>query len=70
MQQIYRGAPVTPDEEDSFLFAYGDKLAAARYRALAPWFHWRMAAYCLWRTIRGDADYQLPMAMELERLKG
>ncbi len=70
MQHIYRGAPLSPDEEDSFLSAYGDKLAAARYHALAPWFHWRMAAYCLWRTIRGDADYQLPMAMELERLTG
>lgn len=53
MQIAYRGAPLTDAETGAFLDGYGDAALARRYRQLAPWFHWRMAAYCLWR---GAAD--------------
>ncbi|KIC26941.1 aminoglycoside phosphotransferase [Leisingera sp. ANG-M6] len=65
MQLMYRGAPLTQPEEDSFLQAYPDPRIAGRTLALKPWFHWRMAAYCLWRAERGgERDWQ---AFELER---
>lgn len=65
MQLMYRGAPLSKDEEDAFLRAYPDPRIAGRALALKPWFHWRMAAYCRWRAERGSAqDLQ---ASELER---
>lgn len=54
MQLTYRGTPLSKAEEDSFLKAYPDPRIAGRALALQPWFHWRMAAYCLWRAERGD----------------
>lgn len=56
MQMFYRGRPLSADEAATFLGAYGDAATVARYRALAPWHHWRMAAYCLWRMARGGGD--------------
>ncbi|NSY38743.1 phosphotransferase [Leisingera sp. ANG59] len=65
MQLMYRGEPLTKTQEDSFLRAYPDPRIAGRTLALKPWFHWRMAAYCLWRAERGgERDWQ---AFELER---
>ncbi|WP_434086064.1 phosphotransferase [Leisingera thetidis] len=65
MQLMYRGAPLSQAEEDAFLRAYPDPRIAGRTLALKPWFHWRMASYCLWRAERGGAkDWQ---AFELER---
>ena len=58
MQSLYRGNVLTRDEEAQFAAAYPDHRVVARYYALKPWFHWRMAAYCCWR---GDLD-----AMRLE----
>ncbi|MBY6066442.1 aminoglycoside phosphotransferase family protein [Leisingera aquaemixtae] len=66
MQLMYRGAPLTKAEEDSFLRAYPDPRIAGRTLALKPWFHWRMAAYCLWRAEQGGEKdrqgYQLERA--------
>ena len=68
MQQVYRGRPLSPADETRFLTAYGDDAAVERYHALAAWFHWRMAAYCLWRTGCGAADYRPALALECARL--
>ena len=64
MQQIYRGAPLSVAETARFHTAYADPATTDRYRALAPWFHWRMAAYCLWRAKTGPADYTTGVALE------
>ncbi|WP_239322152.1 phosphotransferase [Epibacterium sp. Ofav1-8] len=53
MQFLYRGAVLSPDEETEFTSAYPVREVVARYHALKPWFHWRMAAYCQWR---GDLE--------------
>jgi hypothetical protein len=42
----------------------------ARYNALRPLFHWRMAAYCLWRAARGDIGYAQAAALEIAALRG
>lgn len=54
MQLAYRGRPLDPGETHAFLEGYGNPDITARYCALAPWYHWRMLAYCLWLESRGD----------------
>lgn len=69
MQQIYAGRPLTPEEEDAALKAYDDADIAVRYQTLAPIYHWRMAAHCLWRAERGDAAFDKAALCELARLR-
>ena len=69
MQSLYGGNPLSPVEQADFLAAYGDVNATARYQALRPLFHWRMAAHCLWKSERGAAEYEAAMTLELERLQ-
>ena len=69
MQVLYRGAVLTQDKGAAFLAAYPDPATVARYRALAPLFHWRMAAHCLWKAERGDVDYAQALRLELAALK-
>lgn len=61
MQVLYGNRPLTREEHAAFLAAYvaagGDAVGAARYTALKPLFHWRMAAYCHWKAAHGDAAY-------------
>ena len=64
MQQVYRGAPLSEAESAAFLAAYPDEETVARYRALRPWYHWRMAAYCLFRAERGRAGYAAGLTLE------
>lgn len=54
MQITYRGHSLSPVEREAFLVSYPCADTVARYRVLAPWYHWRMLAYCLWRYERGD----------------
>ncbi|WP_424941196.1 phosphotransferase family protein [Aliiroseovarius sp. S253] len=69
MQVLYGNRPLSPAEQAAFLKAYvdagGDAIGSARYGALAPLFHWRMACYCHWRTAHGDTAYS--DVAELER---
>lgn len=65
MQALYRGRPLSAAERARFLGGYGDAATRARYRALAPLLHWRIAAHCLWRAQRGTPGYR--RAFEFER---
>ncbi|KIC20660.1 aminoglycoside phosphotransferase [Leisingera sp. ANG-Vp] len=69
MQLMYRGVPLSKAEADVFLTAYPDPRTAGRTLALMPWFHWRMAAYCLWRSERGDAKDRQAFELELAALQ-
>lgn len=64
MQWLYRGATLSMDETAAFLSAYGNPGTVARYRALAPVLHWRIAAHCAWRAARGDGDYEQALRLE------
>lgn len=68
MQTLYRGAPLTPLEVQKFLshFAQEDSI---RYRMLAPHYHYRMAAYCLWQAQNDRPDYMDGFAVELAALQ-
>lgn len=65
MQFLYRGAPLGDVETEAFLTAYGSHDVTQRYHALAPYYHWRMAAYCLWQLENGRPDYA--QGFDLER---
>ncbi len=64
MQRLYRGRPLEDGERAAFLAACPDHVAA-RYRALAPLLHWRLALHCLWRAARGAPGYAAAARVEL-----
>ncbi|TDE37054.1 phosphotransferase family protein [Antarcticimicrobium sediminis] len=65
MQLVYRGAPLSTWEKAAFLGAYPDLATVGRALELQPWYHWRMAAYCLYQSERGRAGYT--QGLDLER---
>lgn len=65
MQILYRGAPLSPEEETAFLSAYKEPRVVERYLELRPWYAWRMAAYCLWRVENGAPAYREGIELEL-----
>jgi fructosamine-3-kinase len=69
MQALYGGHVLSSDEKHAFLAAYGDLKIAARYYELAPFFHWRMAAHCLWKAQRGERDYAQVLELEIAALE-
>lgn len=69
MQQLYRGTPLSEKEVKEFWTGYGDGRVQRRYQALAPWFHWRMAAYCAWQVSRGNMDYGAALVAEVNVLR-
>lgn len=69
MQALYGGHDLSADDRDAFLSAYGDLAIATRYKKLAPLFHWRMAAHCLWKSQRGERDYTPAIELELAALE-
>lgn len=64
MQLLYRGFPLSREEAAAFLGQF-DEAQQSRYQSLAPVYHFRMAAYCLWQVKRGRAEYQQALAAEL-----
>ncbi|MGH1330254.1 MAG: phosphotransferase family protein [Paracoccaceae bacterium] len=68
MQSLYGAGPITGALEAAFLRGYGDSAIIARYRAFAPLYHLRMAAYCLWQEAQGEGDYSAAARLELKAL--
>ncbi|MFQ5623239.1 MAG: phosphotransferase [Paracoccaceae bacterium] len=68
MQTVHGGGPLPGAQRSAFLGALMSQPLAARYRRLAPLFHWRMAAYCLWKVARGDASYRAGQEAETRAL--
>ncbi len=69
MQGIYAPAILSEAQVQDFLDGYGDDDTTRRYRLLAPYYHWRMAAYCAWKVAAGDSDYVAGIARELAALE-
>lgn len=69
MQLLYRGTILVPQEIEDFLAAYPDPRIIGRYLALKPWYNWRMAAYCLWRSLGGAPLDRSALDLELQALK-
>ncbi|WP_166417910.1 phosphotransferase [Cochlodiniinecator piscidefendens] len=68
MQTLYGNIPLNQTQITEFLAAYDQPEITDRYEKLRPWFHWRMAAYCLWKAARGATDYANATALEVEQL--
>lgn len=66
MQHVGRAQALSDQERESFLAAYDDPAVIHRLHALQPFLHWRMAAYCLWKTTRPTPDPAYAPALELE----
>lgn len=69
MQLVYRGSPLEQVEIDAFAAAYGDAHTIERMRAMQPWHHWAMAAYCAWKASRGSKIYERATELELTALE-
>lgn len=69
MQLIYRGTPLSAEAEHAFLSAYPDQAIVTRYLAIRPWYHWRMAAYCAWRSERDGGQDIKALQLELAKLQ-
>ena len=69
MQMLYRGQTLSAEDCSQFLAAYPDQLVVARLQDLKLLFHYRMAAYCLWRAQNGLKDYQKGYELEKEALE-
>ncbi|WP_349977659.1 phosphotransferase [Shimia sp. SDUM112013] len=68
MQQIYRGKALSQRELEEFWSSYGSERLRERYMKLAPCYHWRMAAYCLWQCENGSLAYQRGYDLETSAL--
>lgn len=68
MQYLYRGRTLTQTDEAEFLSAYDRPTLAMRYMRLKPLYHWRMAAYCLWKAERGHSEYRAAFDFEMRAL--
>lgn len=69
MQYLYRQSPLLETDIDAFLAAYGDDTVVARYRNLAPFYHARMAAYCLWQIENDRPAYADGLKLEVAALQ-
>ena len=68
MQMTNGGVVMDASLIEAFMEAYPCQDTIDRYRNLRPLFHWRMAAYCLWRTQfpgPGYPEYQEAMEAEI-----
>ncbi|MEM9552229.1 MAG: phosphotransferase [Pseudomonadota bacterium] len=68
MQWLYTGAILTPEDTRRCLEAYTDRKVVDRYGRIAPWYHWRNAAYCAWQAARAQGDYRTALDLELAAL--
>ncbi len=71
MQLMNRGTSLSKAERELFLRSYDDPVVVERLAALQPIFHWRMAAYCLWKTTQDlpDLSYAAGYAAEMAALR-
>lgn len=68
MQSLYRGAPLTQAEINTFRAAC-PPARVQRYDQLAAIYHWRMAAHCLWKAAQDAPDYAKALHLELAALE-
>ena len=68
MHVIYGAGPLLNAERDGFLAAI-DADVSTRYAQIGALYHWRMAAYCLWRADQGVNGYADAALAEIAILK-
>lgn len=68
MHLIYGKRVLEASERQAFLNAL-DPALRARYALVGELYHWRMAAYCLWRDGQGQGGYEQAAVAEMALLK-
>jgi hypothetical protein len=68
MHFVYGAAPLSDTDKQTFLNAINPKIRT-RYEQAGALYHWRMAAYCLWRFEQGVVDYKQAAMLEMALLK-
>lgn len=68
MHLIYRKSPLSDFEREAFLNALPSCLKQ-RYEDIGILYHWRTAAYCLWRAKKGELGYLEAAKAEMKLLK-
>ena len=58
MQYLYGKGELDFDIRKNFLKTYSHKKTIERYKSLGQIYHFRIAAYCLWRAKKGEQDYE------------
>lgn len=69
MQVLYRGSVASEQETENLKMAYGHPNVFERFNTLRPYFHYRMALYCLWKYQNGHADYRAVAELEITALE-
>ncbi len=69
MQLLYRGSALSEGDKAAFFVGYDAPEITERYHALAPFFHWRTAAYCLWQMQNGREEYAEGLSLERTALQ-
>lgn len=69
MHKIYGSRSLSQNEHKIFLSSLEDKLRE-RYNKLGPLYHWRLAAYCLWKFEQGSKQYKEAALEEIKLLEG
>jgi hypothetical protein len=68
MHLVYGTGSLAPSEKQAFLLGLNPSLRE-RYEKVGKLYHWRMAAYCLWRAEQGQAGYADAATAEMRLLK-
>ena len=69
MQVLYGHRALSDDENTAFFAAYSNAAVRDRYKRLKPFYHWRMAAHCLWKAEQGHHDYRGALKLEAAALE-
>ena len=68
MHQIYGPGKLSMKDHHAFLMSLTSKLRN-RYNILGPLYHWRLAAYCFWKSEQGFIEYEKAALAEIDLLK-
>jgi thiamine kinase-like enzyme len=68
MHRIYGTRKLSQQESEKFLVGMGNKLQE-RYYLIGPLYHWRLAAYCIWKFEQGAIQYKDAFTEEINLLK-
>jgi thiamine kinase len=68
MHEIYGSGKLSMIDHQTFLMNLTPKLRS-RYNIIGPLYHWRLAAYCLWKAEQGFIEYEKAALSEIDLLK-
>ena len=68
MHKIYGIKTFTISDFDNFLKGFSSQIRE-RYYLIGPLYHWRLAAYCLWKAEQGINEYEGAANLEIDLLK-